>query len=111
MGKGDTTPRGARELRGHERILVDVALFVLGIVVLASMAINAHSLAYFPGDVSISHAVQAYSSDWLDAALGAGRWTRFPPQSDILFGISVMLLVVLGARWAAISETIAGLGS
>jgi len=88
-----------------------VIVFVLAIVVLVVMAIAAHSLAYFPGDVTISHAFQAYHSDWLDAFLGAVSWLGFPPQSDILFGVIVVVLFVVGARWAAVTEAIAAAGS
>jgi undecaprenyl-diphosphatase len=75
------------------------------------MAIEAHSLAYFPGDVTISHVVQAPSSNWLDEVLGDVSWFGFPPQSNILFGAIVALLFVLGARWAALTEAIAAIGS
>jgi membrane-associated phospholipid phosphatase len=86
-------------------------VFILAIVVLVIMAIAAHSLAYFPGDVTISHAIQAYHSDWLDAFLGAVSWLGFPPQSDVLFGVIVLVLFVSGARWAAVTEAIAAIGS
>ena len=109
---GDTPRReGPPDYRGLPHSLLQVILFVLGSLVLASMAIGAHTLAYFPGDVSISHAVQSYTSDWLDAALGAVSWAGFPPQSDVLFGVIVALLFVLGARWAAVNGAIAAIGS
>jgi membrane-associated phospholipid phosphatase len=100
-----------RAIRSHAALLVQGGLFVLGILVLATMAIEAHSLAYFPGDVGISHAVQSSSSEWLDEALGNLSWFGFPPQSDILFGLIVSLLFVLGARRAAVTEALAALGS
>src|SRR5216683_7810227 len=88
-----------------------IFLFLLGIVVLAVMAFAAHSLAYFPGDLAISHAVQAYHSEWLDRVLGAVSWLGFPPQSDVLFGVIVIVLFAFGARWAALAEALAALGS
>src|SRR5438105_1641203 len=88
-----------------------IFVFLLGIVVLAVMALAAHTMAYFPGDVTISHAVQAYTPNWLDGVLGAVSWLGFPPQSDVLFGVIVILLFAFGARWAAVSEAIAALGS
>jgi undecaprenyl-diphosphatase len=89
---------------------VQVALFVLGALVMAGMSIAAHSLAYFPGDVAISHAVQAYRSDWLDSAFGAMSWIGYPPQSNVFFGVVVVLLLVSGSRLAAVAEAIAALG-
>jgi len=109
---GNTPRPGAPpDYRGHAHSLLQVMLFVLGVLVMAGMAIGAHTLAYFPGDVSISHAVQSYTSEWLDAALGAVSWAGFPPQSDVLFGVIVALLFVLGARWAAVNAAIAAIGS
>ncbi len=88
-----------------------IVFFLLGLVILVVMAFAAHSLAYFPGDIAISHVVQAASSDWLDRALGAVSWLGFPPQSDVLFGVIVVLLFISGARWAAVSAALAALGS
>jgi membrane-associated phospholipid phosphatase len=90
---------------------VQILIFILGAVGLAIMALAAHGLAYFPGDVAISHAVQAYHPDWLDAATGAVSWIGFPPQSNVLFGVIVILLLVLESRWAAFTEAIAAIGS
>jgi membrane-associated phospholipid phosphatase len=89
---------------------VRVALFVLGALVLVVMSIAAHSLAYFPGDVAISHVVQAYPSEWLDSAFDAISWIGFPPQSNFFFGALVVSLFVFGCRWAAVAEAIAALG-
>jgi len=88
-----------------------IIFFLLGVLVLAVMAVEARSLAYFPGDVAISHVVQSSSSDWLDTALTAISWVGFPPQSDVLFGVIVVVLFVCGARWAAVTEALAAIGS
>src|SRR5256885_2960148 len=53
--------------------LAPLLLFVLGVVALVTMAFIAHGLPYFPGDITISHAVQAYRSNWLDVVFGAVR--------------------------------------
>jgi membrane-associated phospholipid phosphatase len=90
---------------------VKIGLFVLGLLVLAAMSVAAHTMAYFPIDVPISQGAQAYHPDWLDRATEAVSWTGFPPQSNVLFGVIVVLLVALGHRWAAVVETIAAIGS
>jgi membrane-associated phospholipid phosphatase len=106
------TPWGADAgARGHAANLTAVALFAVGSLVLAVMSIAAHSLAYFPSDVAISHAVQAFHPSWLDTVTAALSWTGFPPQSDVLFGLIVVMLVLLGHRWAALMEVIAAVGS
>jgi len=86
-------------------------VFLLGLAVLIMMAVAAHSLAYFPGDITVSHAAQAYQSAWLDTFLSGVSWLGFPPQSDVLFGLIVVTLFALGARWAAMTEAIAAMGS
>jgi membrane-associated phospholipid phosphatase len=91
--------------------LAQVIFLVVGTAVLATMAIAAHSLAYFPGDVPISRAVQAYGSDWLDAFLSAVSWLGFPPQSNVLFGLIVIALFAGGARWAGATTVIAAITS
>ena len=88
-----------------------LALFAAGAVVLAALSIGAYTTAYFPVDVTISHGVQAYHPGWLDTATAALSWTGFPPQSDVLFGVIVVVLFALGHRWAAVVETIAAIGS
>lgn len=98
-------------IRRRAATLPYVVLFVLGVVALIAMAVAAHSFRYFPGDLTISHAVQANSSNRLDETLGDVSWFGFPPQSDILFGAIVALLFVFGARWAAATEAISAIGS
>src|ERR1700730_14428148 len=90
---------------------MQLLLLLLGVLALAVMAVAAHTMAYFPGDVEISHAVQGWGSDRLDAFFNALSWTGFPPQSDVIFGLIVVLLFVCGARWAAAMEALAAIGS
>lgn len=97
--------------RAHAAVCVQGALFVLGSVILAVMAVAAHSLAYFPIDPAISQAVQAYHPAWLDTATSALSWTGFPPQSDVLFGLVVASLFGLRMRWTALAALIAAVGS
>src|SRR5437762_10720170 len=88
-----------------------IFVFLLGLVLLAIVSFEAHNLAYFPGDIAISHVVQASSSDWLDRAADAVSWLGYPPQSNVLFGVIVVTLFACGARWAAATEALAALGS
>jgi len=70
-------------IRNHMAPLFQTGLFVLDIVMLATMAIEAQSLAYFPGDVAVSHAVQAHSSARLDEVLGEVSWFGFHPNATV----------------------------
>lgn len=93
------------------RLFTQIAVFMLGTILFTWVAIVAHSLAYFPGDLGISHTVQATRSAWLDTALGAVSWLGFPPQSDLLFGAVVMVLFVFRERWGAMCVAVAAMGS
>jgi membrane-associated phospholipid phosphatase len=104
------TPRGA-SAGWNSGGPLGVGLFLLGCVALVVMSIAAHSLAYFAPDPTISRDVQAYHPGWLDTVTTALSWTGFPPQSDVLFGVVVIVLFVLGARWAAVMEIVAAVGS
>src|SRR5258708_12146916 len=77
-----------------------IFVFLLGLILLAIMAFEAHSLAYFPGDIAISHVVQASSSNWQDRAVDAVSWLGHPPQSNVVFGAIVLVLFACGARRA-----------
>jgi hypothetical protein len=108
---GGASPAADAGVQGNMAALVQLALFALGGVVLAAMSIAAHNLPYFPVDVGISRNVQAYHPGWLDTGTSALSWTGFQPQSDVLFGVIVVLLFALGHRWAAVMEAMAALGS
>jgi undecaprenyl-diphosphatase len=90
---------------------VYAALLVLGALALAALSIGAYYLDRFPGDVAIARAVQAYQASWVETLTTAVSWTGFPPQSNIIFGSIVVLVVVLGQRWAAAAEIVAAFGS
>ena len=97
--------------RGNAAPRLHIALFAIGAVALAVMSFAAHNLAYFPVDVGISRDVQAFHPGWLDTATEALSWTGFPPQSNVLFGVIVVLLFALGHRLAAAAEILAAVGS
>jgi membrane-associated phospholipid phosphatase len=97
--------------RGNAALWLHIALFAIGAVALAAMSIAAHNLAYFPVDVGISRLIQAFHPGWLNTATDALSWTGFPPQSDVLFGVIVVVLFALGHRLAAVAEVLAAVGS
>lgn len=105
---GAALPAGAR---GNVAVRLRIALFSVGTVVLAAMSFAAHNLAYFPVDVGISRYIQAFHPDWLNTVTDALSWTGFPPQSNVLFGVIVVVLFALGHRLAAAAEVLATVGS
>ena len=92
-------------------VLTSAVLFVLGVIGLVALSVAAHNLPDLPGDVAISHAMQAYQAGWVDTATVALSWTGFPPQSNVILGLIVVVMVVLGARWMALIELLVALGT
>src|SRR5437879_664310 len=77
----------------------------------ATLAIAAHNTAYFPWDLAASQALQATRNPVVDTISETLSWPGFPPQSDVLFG--VLVLILLGSRHflAAACEVLAAGGS
>ncbi len=90
---------------------MQIVLLIVGALALAAMSVAAHSVPYFPGDIAISHAVQAYSSNRLDAFLAAISWMGFPPQCNAVYAVVVVLALLVGSRRAALMEALAAIGS
>ena len=62
-------------------------------------------------DVDIERAVQAFHPAWLDTFADAVSWIGFPPQSNIIDGVIVLLIFLVGRRWEALCAVFAAAGS
>jgi undecaprenyl-diphosphatase len=82
--------------------------FVLGAsVVFVVLAVVAHTVAYFPIDLTITHAVQAYHGPVFDRLMIATSWLGFFPQVALLSAVVISALFLAGLRWEAVSTTFA----
>jgi membrane-associated phospholipid phosphatase len=93
-----------------EAALVRVGVLVAGVGFVA-LAVAAHFVAYFPVDLLITQAVQTPQHPTLEAIAEALDWPGFPPQSNVLFGGLVLLLIVCRQFLAAACQVLAAGGS
>jgi membrane-associated phospholipid phosphatase len=90
------------------RFQIAVALAGLGFGVLALLA---RTVWYFPVDLELTRAIQGMRAPWLDGLLGAVTWVGFPPQSNLIFGLVILGLFLLGQRLEALMTAFAAAGS
>ena len=70
--------------------------------VFIALAVVAHFVAYFPIDLTITHAVQSYHGAAFDRLMYGLSWLGFVPQVDVLGALTIVLLFVAGLRWEAV---------
>jgi membrane-associated phospholipid phosphatase len=99
-------PRHARHYRAAAfqiYVLVAAAAFVtLGVV--------AHTVAYFPIDLTITRAVQSFHGAAFDRLMYWISWLGFMPQVDVVAALTILLLFGAGLRWEAVVALFASAG-
>jgi membrane-associated phospholipid phosphatase len=99
-------PRPARRYRAAAfQVYVLVAA-----VVFVALAVIAHSVAYFPIDITITHAVQSYHGSAFDRLMYWISWIGFMPQVDVAGALVILLLFGLGLRWESVVAVFATAG-
>ena len=84
---------------------------VIGAAVLfVALAVAAKFIPYFPFDLRITRAIQAYKGGAFHALMAGMTWIGFVPQVDIIGIVVVILLFLLGLKWEAVSACFAALG-
>ena len=82
--------------------------YVLGAsAVFIGLAVVAHFVAYFPIDLTITHAVQSYHGAFFDRLMYWVSWLGFMPQVDVLIALTVVFLFLAGLRWEAVAALFA----
>ncbi|MFN8633299.1 MAG: phosphatase PAP2 family protein [Chloroflexota bacterium] len=71
----------------------------------------ARTVLYFPVDVQVTQAVQSVQAPWLVRLFETVAWIGFPPQSNVIFGLVIVGLFLVGLRLEAISTLFAAAGS
>src|SRR5512141_1509602 len=65
-------------------------IYVLGAsVVFVTLAVIARTVAYFPIDLTITHAVQTYHGAAFERLMYGVSWLGFMPQVDVLGALSI----------------------
>ena len=102
----------AREVAGWWRgTFVLVALLVATALAFTVLAFAAHVVPYFEIDLQLTQAVQSVRNPTLDFVAHWIGWPGFPPQSNIVFGALILLLLIRGHVVAALCQLLAAGGS
>ena len=99
-------PRPARRYRAavfQVYVLFAAAVFV-------TLAVVAHTVAYFPIDITVTRAVQSYHGVVFDRLMYWTSWIGFMPQVDVAAALVIALLFGVGLRWEAVVALFASAG-
>jgi len=99
-------PRPSRRYRAaafQVYVLFAAAVFV-------ALAVLAHTVAYFPIDLTITRALQSYHGATFDRLMYWISWIGFMPQVDVLGALTILLLFGAGLRWEAVVALFATAG-
>jgi membrane-associated phospholipid phosphatase len=88
-----------------------VALLVSTAVAFMALALTAHVVPYFEIDLQVAQAVQSVRNPILDRVAAWIAWPGFPPQSNVLFGALVLVLLACRQVLAALGLVVAAGGS
>jgi membrane-associated phospholipid phosphatase len=79
------------------------------VAVLAILSAMAHARAFFALDPPIERSLQAVTPGSFGRVLDAVSWIGFPPQVDIVIGLGILVVLMLGYRWEAMCLAFAGI--
>jgi undecaprenyl-diphosphatase len=93
-------------MRRTEVFLEVGLLIVFGLLTLVVMSSPVLSI-----DVDVERAIQAFHPPWLDTLTTWISWVGFPPQSNIIDGLILLAIFLIGRRWEAVCALFAVGGS
>ena len=94
----------------HYRAAAFQIYVLFGSLLFVVLAVVAHTVAYFPLDLTVTRAVQSYHGAAFDQLMYAVSWVGFMPQV-YLFGAAIVLLLFFGGlRWEATATLVAAAG-
>jgi undecaprenyl-diphosphatase len=114
MDRDQIVERTRREVAHRARLL---AAWWYQVAVLAAavgfglLALLARTVLYFPIDLELTRAIQGLRNPGLERVLDAVTWVGFPPQSNVVFGLVIVALFLLGRRLEALMTFVAAAGS
>jgi undecaprenyl-diphosphatase len=109
LQKLDAAVIAARPTRRYRAVVFQA--YVLGasgvFIVLAAIA---HTVAYFPIDLTLTRVVQSYHGAAFDRLMFGLSWLGFLPQVAVLGAATIALMFVAGLRWEAVTAALAACG-
>lgn len=80
---------------------VEIVYWVLAVLALAGISWAAHAQLYFGIDLTVTRAVQAFTTPWLTTFMQGVAWPGFPPEVYGMLAVLVVLLFFFHSRLAA----------
>jgi undecaprenyl-diphosphatase len=75
---------------------------VIGALGFLFLAFVAHTVAYFPIDLRVTRAVQAYHGQSFAQLMFVVSWLGFPPQVFVICLVTAAAILAFGLRWEAL---------
>src|SRR5215203_1245606 len=95
----------------HGRAITFQAYVLIASLGFVVMAVFAHTIGYFPIDLTFTRSIQTVSSPLFGQAMQAVSWIGFIPQVDIIGGALIVALFIAGLRWEAVCSLFAAGGT
>jgi undecaprenyl-diphosphatase len=94
--------------RRHSRLFAGGVACALAFV---ALAVFAYRVPLFPIDLTITRHVQGIHATWFGLLLLPFNMLGFEPFVGIIYGSTILLILVAGARWEAVASGFATLGA
>ncbi|MCC7372666.1 MAG: phosphatase PAP2 family protein [Chloroflexi bacterium] len=114
MATGALSASAYREVRRHSSHLRSSRFLIFVMVATATAALLAYlgrTVGQLPMDLELTRWIQALSIPGLGALLQAIAWVGFPPQSNIVWGVVILGLFLLGLRLESAMLAFSAVGS
>ena len=93
----------------RRRAWVFQSYLIATVIAFVTLGFFAHSVNYFPVDLSIMRAVQTLNVYPIDATMRFLTWLGYWPQAPLLSALVVLVVYFVGLRWEAVM-TLASVG-
>jgi membrane-associated phospholipid phosphatase len=107
----DSGAKKGAHRRRHQRALTFEIGLVLTIIATGALTLVALVTPYFTIDLTLERLIQSPDVPWLETLASAVSWFGFPPQSNVLFGLILLVLAVNRRWWDAAGTLLAAAGS
>jgi undecaprenyl-diphosphatase len=109
LKKLDAAVIAPRHIRRYRAAAFQIYVLVAS-AVFVTLAVIAHTVAYFPIDLTITRALQVQHGAAFAQSMYGISWLGFMPQVDVLAAIVIVALFSTGLRWEAVVALLAAGG-
>ena len=95
----------------HWRARIFRAYLVTALTAFGVLFVLASFVNYLPIDLTITHRVQTINAAWFSSLMWAVSIVGYSPQVEVLIGILVLSLFLIGLRWEAVMALVSAVGA